>query len=74
MVATKPTSQPTQVRAIIWSYIEEAESMTIDVRDAVKFVREHAPDYDGPEEELTTLVGTLATAAGRAAHFDGPSD
>ena len=73
-MATKPTSQPTQVRAIIWNYFETAEGTTIDVRDALKFVRERAPDYDGPEDELTTLVGTLATAAGRAVHFEASSE
>jgi hypothetical protein len=71
----KPNRLPTEVRAAIWDHVQRSKVNTpVSVKETIRQVRRLVPGCSTGDRELASLIGALATAAGRNVHFDGGDD
>lgn len=64
-----------QVRAAIWDHMQRSKVSTpISVKETIRQIRRLVPGCTTGDRELASLIGALATAAGRNVHFDGGDD
>jgi hypothetical protein len=63
------------VREIIWDHVQRSSQRSpISVKETIRQVRRLIPGCPTSDKELASLIGALATAAGRTVHFDGSDD
>jgi len=71
MPMRKARNLPPEVRTTIWRDVQETPlHYAVSVREIISQVRRLVPNCSATDEELSSLIGALATAAGRSVHFD----
>jgi hypothetical protein len=63
------------VRTAIWDHVQRSKVSTpVSVKETIRQLRRLVPGCTTDDRELASLIGALATAAGRNVHFDGGDD
>src|SRR5690349_20908036 len=66
MPMRKSRNLPPEVRTTIWRDVQETPlHYAVSVREIISQVRRLVPNCSATDEELSSLIGALATAAGR---------
>jgi hypothetical protein len=74
-MASRASNLPPKVREVIWHHMEATSTRhPVSVRDTMRAVRHLVPSYRVPDSALASIIGALATAAGRNVHFDGQQE